>query len=102
VIHWKNPLPRADVSERRTLAHDLNNDLTIIVGECDLLAEMLTDEAARARMTKIRSVAMRMAERIENRACPELTLHPLGREGLPSRPCGSAQDQTHPQDAIGA
>lgn len=102
MIHWKNPLPRPMVAERSTLAHDLNNDLTIIIGECDLLAEILTDESAQARMTKIRSIAVRMAERIENRACPELTLRPSVREGLSSRPCGHAKDQTHPHDAIGA
>lgn len=47
------------------LAHDLNNDLSVIVGRCDLLTEMLLPDGEVAKQLRlIREAAHRMARRI--------------------------------------
>jgi hypothetical protein len=52
-------------------AHELNNDSTIIVGECDLLANLLEEEPdALARVQVIKTTAIRMAERVSARPSP--------------------------------
>jgi hypothetical protein len=67
--------PRPAVTERCMLAHHLNNDLAIIVGDCDLLAELVKeDPICLARVKAIKVIAMRMADRIETRLCPAVTL----------------------------
>jgi hypothetical protein len=77
VAIWKNTMPRPFVAERCTLAHDLNNDLAIIVGDCDLLAELLKEQPiCFARLKAIKASAMRMADRIETRSCPTVSLSP--------------------------
>ncbi len=52
--------------DRHTLVHDLNNDLAIIIAECDLLESTLPKEEAATsmRLKAIRRAACRMAERI--------------------------------------
>jgi hypothetical protein len=53
------------------LAHDLNNDVTVIIGECECLDDLVqgqTDVLARVQL--IKSVARRMADRIYTRPCP--------------------------------
>jgi hypothetical protein len=54
-----------------TVDHQLNNDLAIIVGECDLLDDLLaegTDASARVKLIKI--TAQRMADKINARPRP--------------------------------
>ena len=54
-----------------TLAHELNNDLAIIIGECDLLVDILAGEvAALARLKIVRTTACKAASRIFTRSCP--------------------------------
>lgn len=54
-----------------TLAHDLNNDLAIILGECDLLEDGVNQKFPRAtRLANIRTTARRMANRLATRPCP--------------------------------
>ncbi len=54
------------------VAHDLTNDLTIIIGQCDLLDErMVEGDATSERLKSIKAAAKRMAERIAARSCPE-------------------------------
>jgi hypothetical protein len=57
----------------RTLAHDLNNDLGIIIAECELLERTLKTEepGTSARVQAIRIAACRMADRIS--ASPSTT-----------------------------
>ena len=78
MLDWKHKKPRPVVWERCTLAHDLNNDLTVIVGACDILTQLLKDnlvqvDAIGARVRVIKATAQRMADRIENRPCPAVT-----------------------------
>jgi hypothetical protein len=47
-------------SENCLLAHNFNNKLTIILGECELLSDHVTDDI-RARLNTIRDVAKVMA-----------------------------------------
>ena len=56
----------------RTLAHELNNDLGIIIAECESLEKTLTTEepATSARVKAIRIVACRMADRISSSPWP--------------------------------
>jgi RecB family endonuclease NucS len=52
----KDPGP----SERRAVVHDLNNDLSVIIGQCDMLQGSLTqasDEAARVNVIKTTGAA---------------------------------------------
>jgi len=53
-----------------TLAHELNNDLAIIIGECDLLVDILAGEAALARLKIVRTTACKAANRISTCSCP--------------------------------
>lgn len=60
------------VAQRCTLAHDLNNDLAVIIGECDLLDGIITpDGAATARLKSIHAIAHRMSHRLSTRPCAE-------------------------------
>jgi hypothetical protein len=53
--------------EHPALAHDLNNDLAIMLAECDLLEILLAgDSAALARVKVIRTAAHKMADRISH------------------------------------
>ena len=54
------------------LAHDLNNKLSIIIGNCDLIlqnAEELSREAQH-RIERIKGVALGMVDLIKMRQCP--------------------------------
>jgi hypothetical protein len=65
---------RPVVTERCTLAHQLNNDLAIIVGNCDLLAELLKgDPLWLERVKAIKATAWLMADRVEARLCPAVS-----------------------------
>ena len=59
----------------RTLAHDLNNDLGIIIAECELLQGALKTEepGTSARVQAIRIAACRMADRISASPWPSVT-----------------------------
>jgi len=52
------------------LAHDLNNKLSIIVGECELLSEHdgVTPECVQ-RLTRIKEIAISMSKRINSSDC---------------------------------
>jgi nitrogen-specific signal transduction histidine kinase len=56
--------------DARTLAHELNNDLGIIIAECELLEGTLKQEEASARVKAIRIAACRMADRISANPSP--------------------------------
>ena len=55
-------------SDARSLAHELNNDLGLIIAECDLLDGALKPEEADAStyVKAIRMAAGRMADRISS------------------------------------
>lgn len=68
--------------QRCTLAHELNNDLAIIIGECELLADILAgDAAALARLKIVRTTVLQMANRISTRPCP-IEVEPLPSDQL--------------------
>jgi hypothetical protein len=74
-------LPRnSPVAERCALAHELTNDLAIIIGDCDLLEDVFpAGSAALERLRKIKAVARRMAEQVATRSCPSgETIGPVG------------------------
>jgi nitrogen-specific signal transduction histidine kinase len=52
------------------LAHELLNNLSVIVGSCDLLQpqQNLEDQSAK-HVTRIRDTAKSMAERLNHRQC---------------------------------
>ncbi len=56
----------SDQPDLLTLTHDLNNELGIILGECDLLESTLKKKEAdtSARLETIRTAVRRMADRI--------------------------------------
>lgn len=51
-------------AEDRSLAHELNNDLCVIIGECDLLLGISRETDVLARLEVIKTTAQRMADRI--------------------------------------
>ena len=56
---------------RQALAHELNNELGIIIAECDLLESTLKDDGVTFRRIKmIRTSARRIADRISAGAWP--------------------------------
>jgi hypothetical protein len=65
------------------LAHGLINDLSVIVGRCDLMEEQSELEApAAVHLTQIRDVAKAMAEKLRTHQC-QLSL--LMRSSFPQR-----------------
>jgi len=65
------PVPLPGAYERLcVLAHDLNNKLSIIVGECELLSEHdgVTPECAQ-RLARIKELAIAMSKRINSSDC---------------------------------
>jgi hypothetical protein len=65
------PVPLPGAYERLcVLAHDLNNKLSIIVGECELLSEHdgVTPECAH-RLARIKDLAIAMSKRINSSDC---------------------------------
>jgi hypothetical protein len=56
--------------KRCLLAHDLNSDLHVILGRCDLLSDYLQPESEAAKHLRlIREAARHMAENIADRPC---------------------------------
>jgi hypothetical protein len=55
-----------------TLAHDLNNKLSVIVANCDMLltGERALDEEMAQRILQIKAAAVSMANQIQKRQCP--------------------------------
>lgn len=51
------------------LAHDLNNKLAIIVGECELLEERATDTHCLERLKAIKAAAQCMADALKVHQC---------------------------------
>ena len=56
-------------SERCLLAHDLNNDLGVILKRCTLLERVVTGAESTKHLSFIRAAAEHMAERIAERPC---------------------------------
>jgi hypothetical protein len=56
-------------SERCFLAHDLNNDLRVILKRCALLERQVVDVDGSKHLSFIRAAAEHMAERIAQRPC---------------------------------
>ncbi len=56
-------------SERCLLAHDLNNDLRVILRRCGLLERQTLDIESNKHVGFIREAAEHMAERIAQRPC---------------------------------
>jgi len=71
----------------RTLAHELNNDLGIIIAECELLERTLETEepGTSARVKAIKIAACRMADRISASPWPSVT-SPSKTRKLSQRP----------------
>jgi hypothetical protein len=70
-----DPVVREQIEEFRLLfeqrdLHELNNDLAIIVGECDLLSDLLEKADAQARVRVIKTTANRIAEKISAHPSP--------------------------------
>ena len=54
------------------LSHDLSNCVSIIVGECELLLDLIPDNAeARRRVNVISHTALRMTRDLRTRVCPK-------------------------------
>jgi hypothetical protein len=62
---------RASQAEQCTVAHDLNNCVSTILGQCELLVDLLLDhDEAMKRVSIIAQTARRLANDIEVRSCP--------------------------------
>ena len=62
---------RAPKPERCMLAHDLNNCVGIIIGQCELLTDLISNNTeAIERVSVISQTARRMANDISARPCP--------------------------------
>ena len=62
---------RAPEPQRCTFVHDVTNCVAIIVGECELLADLISNNSeAVERLTMISKTARRMASEIRTRQCP--------------------------------
>ena len=70
--HHQMPKSAAEPEPQRcTLVHDVTNCVAIIVGECELLADLISNNpAALERLTMISKTARRMASDIRKRSCP--------------------------------
>ena len=55
--------------ERCLLAHDLNNKLAVIVGQCELLSEHTHDPECVARLQTIAQAAKLMADAVNGHQC---------------------------------
>jgi len=61
----------APKTERCLLAHDLSNCVSIIVGECELLVNLISNNSeAMERVMVIAKTARRMANDLSTRPCP--------------------------------
>jgi hypothetical protein len=66
-------------AELCSLAHDLNNCLAIVIGECELLADLMPPSTeATTRLKAISLTARRMAHELRVRTCPSPTLRQNG------------------------
>jgi hypothetical protein len=68
--------------ERRAEVHGLNNDLSVIIGQCDMLEGALTQQSdAAARVQLIKTTAQHMADKLATRAWPSkpATVKPDGQ-----------------------
>ena len=52
------------------LIHDISNDLSVIVGDCDLLQSEQLTQSAWERIRQIRTTAMKIAKKIATNPCP--------------------------------
>jgi len=75
------------------LSHDLNNKLSIIVGECELLTEHegVTPECAQ-RLTRIKELAIAMSKKINGFDCRMIA--PLEKYGKSAAAAASAAGQS--------
>jgi len=68
--HYQMP-KQAPEPEPCMLAHDLNNCVGIIIGQCELLTDLISNNAdAIERVSVISRTARRMANDISARPCP--------------------------------
>jgi hypothetical protein len=59
------------------LLNELRHELTIVIGQCDMLEEILsTEPASVARVRTIKSVALRMADRMSQQPWPDVNVAP--------------------------
>ncbi len=67
----EEPLRRPVASERCLLAHDLNNNLSLILGRCHLQLEVLDPQSEAAMHARlIQEAAQHMARRMAEGHCP--------------------------------
>ena len=78
--------------ERCLLAHNLNNKLAVIIGQCEMLADDFTDLRCRARLGVIRQMAQAIANEVNDHHCQIMGLLTSSRidgvnesEAAPSR-----------------
>jgi hypothetical protein len=60
-----SPISSQD-GEEKSLAHQLTNDLCVIIGQCDLLSGLCRETDVLARLEVVKKTAQRMAERISS------------------------------------
>jgi signal transduction histidine kinase len=64
------PTKKSPGGERCLLAHDLINDLSVILGRCELLSELKTENADVARhLQMVQQAAKHMFTKIAERPC---------------------------------
>ena len=57
-------------SPQCVLRHDLNNYLGVLIGRCELLAELIPTDSERQHLTVILEMARKMASRLAGDVCP--------------------------------
>jgi hypothetical protein len=61
--------PAVPWGKRCSLAHDLNNHLTVILGHCEFLLDQATDDGCKADVQAILEAAHTMAREISQHEC---------------------------------
>jgi len=69
--------------ERCSLAQGLNNRLTVIIGECELLSDNL-DDAHSVRLQAILKAAQEMADELTKHPCAAVNCAEMGKFRQPS------------------
>jgi len=61
----------------RQVADGLRNELTVIIGQCEMLEDALSNQTPLlAHIRVIKTAALRMAERISNQPWPDMNVTP--------------------------
>jgi len=62
------------------LADELKSELTVIIGQCEMLEDIFTTQAyPLERIKSIKAVALRMAEKISRQPWPGMNTHAPGK-----------------------